>query len=543
MTITIDDIRASLIGTATATEGPFGPRLMIYADYAASGRALAMVEDAVRDHLLPVYGNTHTETSFCGRQTTRLRESARDTIRRAVNADVGHAVLFAGNGATGAVDRLVRGQHSAGRLSDAVVFIGPYEHHSNDLPWRESGAEVRRIGQDSQGHPDLAELEQLLSEVAPGRTIFGAFSAASNVTGVLTDLAATARLIHRFGGWFCCDFAAAGPYVSVDMIGGAGDAAERIDAAVFSPHKFPGGPGASGVLIVDRRLMDGAVPGVAGGGTVSYVTATSHHYVRDVERREEAGTPNILADLRAGLVFHIKDEIGAETIANRDAVLVERLEQGLSQVPGIQMLRQKDVPSIGIFPFNVMAKNGVMLHHNYVVALLNDLFGIQVRGGCSCAGPYAHDLLGLDAVATARHERAVLNGLGLLRPGWVRLSVNYFFTEDEIDYIRDAIAFIADRGADLLSRYDVDLASGIWRARDYATSAGPTLSTILSGHSPEPLPDVPDFAGALKLAEKLADDARSADSEPISLPLPIEHEGLSWFASPRQSIGQSRSSV
>lgn len=274
--ITLETIRNSVIGDGAPLPGPFGSRSIIYADHVASGRALSFIEDAIRAHVLPAYGNTHTETSWCGRHSTAMREAARDAVRRSVGADDNQVVIFTGAGATAAADKLARALDLG---PDATVFIGPYEHHSNDLTWRETPAQIVRIPLSAHGELCLDTLKQELQARVGNGPLFGAFSAASNVTGVLTDLKRLTVLLHRYGAKLICDFAAAGPYIPIRMAGSGPDTDDRIDAALVSSHKFPGGPGASGLLIADRAFFDGQKPTVTGGGTVSYVTADNHTYI------------------------------------------------------------------------------------------------------------------------------------------------------------------------------------------------------------------------------------------------------------------------
>ncbi len=455
MSLNFQDIRSAVVGEGAAIPGPFGPRALLYADYVASGRALSFIEDAIRDHVLPYYGNTHTETSFAGRRTTQLREMARRAVREAVDADDGHAVIFSGSGATGAVDKLVRAFTQRGLCSHSVVFVGPYEHHSNDLPWRESGARLVRVPLDRDGGICIDTLKREVLAHAGAELMIGAFSAASNVTGIRTDLRAIARILHAHGGWCVADFAAAAPYIPVRLAETAPGAGDRIDAAVLSPHKYPGGPGASGVLIADRTFFATPRPTLTGGGTVSYVTADAHRYVTDAEHREEGGTPAIVDNIRAGMVLQLKRDMDEDAVEAREMVLARRLDAALRATAGVELLGPRNVERLGIFSFNIRVR-GRLLHHNYVVALLNDLFGIQARGGCSCAGPYGHTLLCIDAETTARHEVAVHQGRSAFRPGWTRLGVNWFFDEADVDRIAAAIRFVAERGFDLLPYYRLD---------------------------------------------------------------------------------------
>ncbi|MEX2519125.1 MAG: aminotransferase class V-fold PLP-dependent enzyme [Paracoccaceae bacterium] len=528
--LTVDDIRAAVIGDGMPMPGPFGPRALIYADHVASGRALTYIEDAIREHVLPAYGNTHTETSWCGRRTTALREAARAAIRRAVVADENHAVIFTGAGATGAADKLVRGLDPG---PDATVFVGPYEHHSNDLPWRECDAELVRIPLDANGAICLATLERELAARAGRKALIGAFSAASNVTGVLTDLPALAKLLHRHGASLVCDFAAAGPYVPIRLAESAPGAGDRIDAALVSPHKFIGGPGSSGVLIADRAMFTSDKPTTTGGGTVSYVTAGQHFYVKDVERREEAGTPAIVDNIRAGMVFELKAQISDAEVTRRESALTRRLDAALAATPAVEVLGPREAHRLGIYSFNIRAGKK-LLHHNYVVALLNDLFGIQARGGCSCAGPYGHTLLGIDENAAAAHERQVARGLSVFRPGWARLGISWFFDEATVDNIGAAIAFIARKGPDLLPLYRLDANSGVWRAEPatgslaQAPAAEPVDLAALWLNRPAALPATPSFEECLAQAHRMADLASQAHpAEPANFD--ADCEALRWF--------------
>lgn len=514
----------------------------MYADYTASGRALGMIEEAVRREVLPSYGNTHTETSLTGMHTTRLRESARQAVREAVGAGPEHAVIFAGSGATAAIDRFSRilnlpGVARPDPATRPVVFIGPFEHHSNDLAWREADVDLVRIPLDARGLPDMDALERGLRHYADRPLKVAAFSAASNVTGVLIDVRQLAARVHRHGGIVACDYAAAGPYVPIDMGQSAPGANDHLDAIFLSPHKFIGGPGTSGVLVIDRALCRNVVPGVAGGGTVSYVTEDEHYYVADPERREEGGTPGIVENIRTGLVVTLKQQVGAERIASLEEALTHRALQRWSALDNLHILGPTEVPRLGIFSFNLSAGRR-MIHHNLVVALLNDLFGIQARGGCSCAGPYAHELLNISAERANRHAELVHKGKSLFRPGWVRLGFNYFFNDETACYIIDAVEFIARHAAVLMRLYSVDVTSGVWRAND-APPPRPvsSLDALLRSASTHPELTPPDFAQCFAQAEALVAAAQTHDIDPPPTPsYSVEEDALRWFWWPHESI-------
>lgn len=463
----MERLQSGVIGEGQSIPGPFGTCPLLYADYTASGRALDIVERAIQEDVLPLYANTHTETSYTGKMTTRLREGARQAVAESVGANDDYAVIFAGAGATAAIDRCCRileltpGQ-SASQAAKPVVFVGPYEHHSNDLMWRECDVDVVRIPLGSHGLPDLMVLEQKLQAYAQRDIKVVAFSAASNVTGILTPVQQVAMLAHQYGGLAIFDYAASGPYVKINMAGSGDD--DHLDAIFLSPHKFVGGPGSSGVLVIRKALCRNAKPSIAGGGTVSYVTADHHRYVRDVERREEAGTPNILGDIRAGLAFRIKESVGVEAIESREKALVAMAVARWQTVANVRLLGALDVPRLAIFSFNITA-GGKAIHHNLVVAMLNDLFGIQARGGCSCAGPYGHELLAIDSETATEHEFLVQKGKSIYRPGWVRLGFNFFFSNETANYVISAVEFIARYAPVLMKLYSVDEATGVWVAQ------------------------------------------------------------------------------
>lgn len=464
----IDRIQRSVIGQYRPIQTPFGERPLVYADYTASGRSLDFIERAIREQVLPYYANTHTEASLTGAQTTALREAARNEVRRAINADADDAVIFCGSGATAAINRLIdmlnlrlpQGSPAAVLPSAQrpVVFVGPYEHHSNELPWRESTADVVRIPTDSNGAIDRRALQSALEAHADRPLRIGSFSAASNVTGIRSDVAGITTLLKEHAALAFWDYAAAGPYVGIDM--NPGDHA--IDAIFLSPHKFIGGPGTPGILAVKSALLKNRVPAVVGGGTVSYVTAEHHRFIDAPERREEGGTPAIVESIRAGLVFKLQQAVGTDTIEAIEHRRIRLAMERLGALPEIEILGGTEAPRLSILSLRLLHGERE-LHYGFVIALLNDLFGIQARGGCSCAGPYGHLLLGLDPERSRALEERSTQGDSALRPGWVRLNFNYFISEAEFHYLLDALCLIARDGWRLLPHYALDPETGLWR--------------------------------------------------------------------------------
>ena len=548
----VERIRRGIIGEGELMDGPFGPRRVTYADYTASGRSLDFIEDFIRDAVLPRYANTHTESSGTGLATTRLREDARRIIRDAVGGTADDLVIFCGSGATAAVNKLIgilelripagldERYGLAGRIPEAerpVVFVGPYEHHSNELPWRESIADVVVIGEDADGHIDLADLGRQLDRYTRRPLLIGSFSAASNVTGILTGTGAVAALLHAHGALSFWDYAAAGPYLPIRVAASAPGAGDHKDAVFLSPHKFPGGPQTPGVLVVRRELVRNTVPTAPGGGTVAFVDPIGHQYLDDPVAREEGGTPAIIESIRAGLVFALKQAVGTDLIAAREERLWRHVLHRWAASPGIEVLGSHRAARLAVISFRI--RHGARyLHHNFVVALLNDLFGIQARGGCSCAGPYGHRLLAIGPARSHALREEIGHGCDGVKPGWTRVNLNYFISGATAGYIAAAVELIAADGYRLLPDYRFDPRTGLWRH-----AAGPprppiTLADV--GYGPDGEMTYPRrrgqadeeaFPGYLAQARAIL-AARPARLDNGPTGLPPEFEALRWFPLP-----------
>ncbi|WP_271270663.1 aminotransferase class V-fold PLP-dependent enzyme [Aliamphritea hakodatensis] len=548
MTALIQHIRDSVIGADRSIATPFGNRPLVYADYTASGRSLSFIEDYIRRQVLPFYANTHTESSYTGAQTGQLREQARTEIRRAVNAGDDYEVIFCGSGATAAIHKLVdilnlrlpadlndRYEFAAmiPETERPVVFIGPYEHHSNELPWRESIADVVVIPLDASGLLDISVLEDRLLEYRDRPLKIGSFSAASNVTGLKSNVEQISRLLKQSGAYAFWDYAAAAPYVGIDMMSG-GQPESALDAVFISPHKFIGGPGTPGILVVNKALLSNRVPAVPGGGTVIYVTPEDHSYTDSGERREEGGTPAIVESVRAGLVFKLQQQVGVETIERLETDFVRRALQHWGANDNIEVLGNPDAPRLSIVSLRIKHRQQD-LHYGFVVALLNDLFGIQARGGCSCAGPYGHALLEMDMQYSKAVEAQIKAAQMVMRPGWSRLNFNYFIDEATFQYLLQAVDLIAAHGWRLLPYYQYDPASGVWKYQGQGLQTAVNLHDVDFMAAAEPLGAVTvasDYADLLQQAEAVL--LGDQEGQRYALDLPADAEALRWFILPQE---------
>jgi selenocysteine lyase/cysteine desulfurase len=470
----LDYVRQQILGNDMAFKTPFGLRHMFYADYTASGRGLRFIEEKLV-HIQKSYANTHTEDDYSGKYLTGLYHQAESRIKTLINAGKHGRIFPVGSGSTGALKKLqeIIGVYippltrerlglSRSAAPAPVVFIGPYEHHTNELMWREALVEVVVIRLSGRGGLDLADLEEKIS--APrfkGRVKFASFSAGSNITGVKTPVYDVARICHRHKVPVFFDFAAVAPYVEINM---NKDKEAYFDAIFFSPHKFLGGPGSCGILVIHEHLYRRDLPPTtAGGGTVVYVGFNTHDYVEDIETRETAGTPPILQTIKAALAMEVKNKIGAARIARIEQENLSRFLTKLREIRNIRLVGRYSAPDLTpIVSFNITHKDR-LLHHKFVTKLLNDLFGIQSRAGCSCAGPYGHRLLSIDVKTSERLRRLINRGFQGIKPGWVRINIHYSFEKSDIDFLAMAIDFAAKYGHLFLRDYTFDWLTGEWR--------------------------------------------------------------------------------
>ncbi len=530
--IDLNYLRRQIIGRDLVFETPFGRRAMFYADYTASGRGLEFIEQELAN-IERSYANTHTEDDYTGKYLTGLFHKAERRIKDLVNAGPHGKVFPAGSGSTGALKKLqeILGVYippvtreriwsvcggDPGRAKAweeefnrkrPVVFIGPYEHHTNELMWREGLTEVVVVKLGDDGGMDLEDFERKVNDPRfRDRVKLASFSAGSNITGIRTPVYEVARIAHRAGALVFFDFAAIAPYVKIDM---NRDAESAFDAIFFSPHKFLGGPGSCGLLVINDRLYRRDLPPTAaGGGTVVYVGHQYHDFSPDIETRETAGTPPILQTIRAALAMDLKERVGLKTIHDLESRFLRRFLARLKAIPGISLVGPYNLPDLTpIVSFNI-AHKGRILHPKFVTKLLNDLFGIQSRAGCSCAGPYGHDLLGIDDETSLRFREVVLRGLQGIKPGWVRLNLHYTFTDGDVEFLADTIAFVAGYGHLFLRCYDFDFATGEWRFHGYrekeeAVSVENTFKAAAAGKAPLGKLRASYFSRALAEARKL----------------------------------------
>lgn len=459
--------RQNIIGQEQFFETPYGPQRIIYADWTASGRAYRPIETRLLEEILPFFANTHSRSTITGQRMSGAYEQARTVVREHVNAREDDSLIFCGSGMTAAVNKLQRmmGLRIPERFADysnyskpeeaarPLVLVTHMEHHSNHISWLETIATVEVIRPSEDGNVDLQHLRELLERFRHRKNKIAAVTACSNVTGIETPVHEIAAIMHEFDGLCFVDYACSAPYVTINMH--PGPRPRDLDAIYFSSHKFLGGPGTPGVLVFNNKLYRNRIPDQPGGGTMLYSNPWGvHEYLTDIEQREDGGTPPILQGIKAAMCIRLKEEMGVENMLVREKEMLRRLFNRLGGIAGVQILGAT-TKRLGIISFIV--KNA---HHNLIVRLLNDRFGIQARGGCSCAGTYGHLLLDIGEERSYEILDALRAGENWCKPGWVRLSIHPTMTDAELDYIADAVettveyhsewgeAYIYDHGSD-----------------------------------------------------------------------------------------------
>ena len=491
----LDWLRKDIIGRNKIFKTPFGKKPLVYADYTASGRCLYSVENYLM-HIMQYYANTHTEDDFTGKTMTRLLHDAEKKIKSSVNAGKHGKIIFTESGTTGGITRLQqilgvfwppatrekislfldnwrerdpsRTQCSQELLDfiqkhRPIVFVGPYEHHSNEIMWRQTLCEVVEAPFNEKEEIDLVKLEQMVSDPAHNKRLkIGSFSAASNVTGMLSPIYEIAAILHKHNAIACFDFAACAPYVEIDM---NRDSKRYFDAIYLSPHKFLGGPGSSGILVFNENIYSKHLPPtVAAGGTVDYVSPDGEDFVRDIETREKPGTPGILQAIKPSLAFQIKEKVGLKTISQIEIFYYEKFNKAFRNEEKIIFYGPQDIDKkIPIIPFNILHE-GFILHPKFITRILNDMFGIQSRAGCSCAGPYGHRLMHINEQASNFYRNLISSaGYAGIKPGWVRLNLHYVLSEEELDYIIQALKFAVTYAHRFIPQYVFDMKTGDWK--------------------------------------------------------------------------------
>ncbi|PWH82534.1 selenocysteine lyase [Algibacter marinivivus] len=441
--------RDNIVGVDEYFDSPYGRKKIIYADWTASGRLYRPIEEKILNEIGPFVANTHTETSITGSAMTHAYHDARNIIKKHVNASEDDVLLTVGTGMTGAINKFQRilGLKLCENLKEntivpdekrPIIFVSHMEHHSNQTSWLETIANVKVIPSNDEGLPCINKLKVLLEEYQDTPIKIAAITGCSNVTGIRTNYHEVARVMHQNNGLCFVDFACSAPYVAIDMHPQHQE--EYLDAITFSPHKFLGGPGASGVLIFNKKLYKNLVPDNPGGGTVSYTNPWGDHdYIDDIETREDGGTPGFLQAIKIALSIQLKEEMGIQNILDREHELNKVVFEKLSSVENLTILAPKHQDRLGVFSFYIED-----VHYNLIVKLLNDKFGIQTRGGCSCAGTYGHYLLHVDQLTSKAIEEKILEGCLMERPGWIRMSIHPTMTNKEIEFICDAIKEVSE---------------------------------------------------------------------------------------------------
>jgi len=460
--------REGIIGINHSFDSPFGKRMpILYADWTASGRCYEPIEMAFVQKFMPFVANTHTDTNTTGKFMTHAYHIAQKIIKKHVNASKDDILISSNSGMTGVINKFQRilglkiHEQFVKRIQltkeeRPIVFVTHLEHHSNQTSWLETIADVEIINPNLNGEVDLAHFQELLNQYADRPFKIAAVTSCSNVTGAFAPYQEISKMIHRVGGYCFVDFACSAPYIDIDMHP-QNDPEAYLDAIYFSPHKFLGGPGATGILVFNKKLYHNVVPDAPGGGTVQWTNPWGEHqYIEDIETREDGGTPAFLQTIKTALAIQLKEKMGVENILKREEELMEILWNQLSKIPNLVILAPNIKHRLGIISFYIQG-----LNYNLGVKLLNDKFGIQTRGGCSCAGTYGHYLLNIDRATSKSIFEKVLSGDSSSKPGWIRMSIHPTMTNEEAHYIVNAIKELAENFETWREDYKVDRCNNV----------------------------------------------------------------------------------
>ena len=463
--------RNNIVGIDQVITTPYGRKKMIYADWIASGRLYRQLEDRMLHDFGPYVANTHTETTETGTLMTKAYQYAHQKIKKHVHADENDIILTQGFGMTAVVNKFQRilglkccAKKDNGKCSSKrdipVVFVTHMEHHSNQTTWLETIADVVLLEPDEQNMVNPDELRREIEKYKDRKVKYGAFTACSNVTGIQPDYYELAKIMHEHGGYVFIDFAGSAPYVNIDMH--PSDPLKKLDAVMLSPHKFLGGPGSSGVIVFDKDLYECDVPDNPGGGTVEWTDPWGgHQYIENIEIREDGGTPGFLQAIRAALAIEIKDHMDTRLMAQREHELVEKAFDGFGKIDGLHILADHVKDRLGIFSFWFEH-----IHFNLIVKLLNDRYGVQVRGGCACAGTYGHFLLNVSHEESRRITSKIMSGDLSEKPGFVRVSLHPTMTDAELDTIINGVKEIAENHREWVKDYTYDAHNNEFHHKD-----------------------------------------------------------------------------
>lgn len=451
-----------VIGNKQSFQSPYGEKPIIYADWTASGRLYQPIEKLMGETIAPFVGNTHTETTITGCSMTLAYKEAKSYIKAEVGANPSDVLISSNSGMTGVVNKFqrilglklhesFRKKVNLQKVDRPIVFVSHMEHHSNQTSWLETIADVEVIKPNLDGLMCLEHFEALLEEYSDRKLKIAAITSCSNVTGLKTPYYEVAKAIHKVGGLCFVDFACSAPYI--DIVMRPENEEEHLDAIYFSPHKFLGGPGSSGILVFDPKLYKNQVPDNPGGGTVDWTNPWGEHkYIDEIETREDGGTPSFLQTMRVALCMKLKAKMGVENILAREKELLRRIWARLDQIPNLHILASEHRDRLGVISFYIDD-----LHYNLGVKLLNDHFGVQVRGGCSCAGTYGHYLLNVSQPHSQQITDEISYGNLSAKPGWIRMSIHPVTTDEEMDYILDAVEQLAQNHVAWIEDYHYDI--------------------------------------------------------------------------------------